>query len=83
MAAKNYDSMPLEQLELANEALADEAVKIREERAEIAAFIEKRVAEIEAKKKIESMSDSEKVALAQVLSASGIASKAAVGTPGK
>ena len=53
------------------------------EHKKLAAVLDKKVAEEEIRKKVESMSDSEKKAMTKILSgAGGIESKAKVGKPG-
>jgi len=78
----DYKNMTIEQLERANQELMKRRQRIKGEQKQIAAELDSRQAEISARKKVSSMSDSEKAAAAQILKTEGIESAEAVGSPG-
>ncbi len=74
--------MSIEELEAENLKLMGKKDEIRLKQREINDLMTKKIAEAEAKRKFDSMSDAEKSALAQIVSnAGGIESKEKVGAP--
>ena len=82
MPKKDIDAMSLEELEALNQELMAEKESIRERQREVAAAMDARQAEADASRLMESMSEPQKAALAQVVKAEGIKPASKVGTPG-
>jgi hypothetical protein len=69
--AKNYWDMDIDELNAANQALADKQEAIRAERREIAAVLDMKIAEREVKLRLETMSEPERRALYKLIRAEG------------
>jgi hypothetical protein len=78
----NYKDMSIEQLEAENIKLMAEKEAVRQKQVELNAVMSSKIAESDARKKFDAMSDAERQALNRIISNAGnIASGEAVGTP--
>jgi len=77
----DYEKMTIEQLEKENLHFMKQRDKIREEQLKIKAVLDQKVVRRDAERKLAMLSDPEKKALLQSISAQGIPSVEKFGTP--
>jgi phosphomevalonate kinase len=75
----NYEGMSIQELEAQNRKLSEERDKVKAEQRILGAVMDKKKMSIAVQKKLETMSDAEKAAMAQMIESQGIGSSAAVG----
>lgn len=80
---KALEAMSTEDLEALRHDLRQEHAGLRERQRAVAAVLDSRYAAEEAQRKVAAMNDTERAALAQALTAEGIASAEAMGEPGR
>ena len=78
----NYEEMSIEELELEQTRLYDEAKAVGAERHALAAVLDSKRTRVEVLNRVARMSDVERQQMAQALGVSGIPSGEAVGEPG-
>ena len=76
-----YEDMTVEQLDELNRELSDQRDRIKMEQKKIIAVRDRKLAEIQAAREFEAMSDVKKEALRKIIGAKGIASGESVGIP--
>jgi Fe2+ or Zn2+ uptake regulation protein len=81
MPKPDYESMTLEELEIVRQDLQNKRLEVAAEQDEVVAIIQKKGAAIGAQQKYDALTDSEKKALHQILSISGIKSEEKMGRP--
>jgi hypothetical protein len=79
----NYEDMSIPELEAASNALAQFGKSKRDERLRIQAVLHAKEAQLAMQRRFERMSDPEKAALAQMLTAAAVPPANKVGEPGK
>lgn len=81
--ADYYSDMTLEELEAVAEDLRAKRESLKSELKQVVVVIDRRLAEVAARKKLETMSDPERQALFQLLQGNGVESGEVMGTPGR
>lgn len=75
----NYEEMSIQELEAQNRKLSEERDKIKIEQKILGKVMDAKKMALAVQKKLETMSDAEKAAMAQMIQSQGIGSSAAVG----
>lgn len=79
---KAYEGMTINELNAKLTEIHSEQKRIRAEKKEVAAILDKLLTEKAVRDKLAAMSDAERMALLQMIQADSIASESAVGAPG-
>lgn len=82
MPQKALDKMTVEELEAEKLAVAQQIEALVEHKRELARAIDAKLTQAVLERKLATLNDVERAALAQMIAPSGIESRAAVGTPG-